>query len=188
MKLVPLSHVTAKLTLALLAAAILLPVSAFAQHEMHGFVMASGGGTVVASTHSLSYTIGQPVVSTAIGTIHVIQSGFWGASPHVTATDPVPSVPLPLVDALYPGVPNPFNPFTTIQYDVPDPPARVRLRIFDLRGKLIETLVDEIQMPGRRQATWNGRDANGAPVASGTYLCVLEAHSTRRAQKLVLVK
>jgi hypothetical protein len=66
--------------------------------------------------------------------------------------------------------PNPFNPTTRIPYVVGgESPRPVTLRIYDVAGRLVATLVDEIESPGGYEATWNGAGDGGEPVASGIY-------------------
>ena len=89
--------------------------------------------------------------------------------------------------ALHQNVPNPFNPLTTIRYDLPAN-ARVRLSIIDVAGRRVRTLVDEQQTAGSRSAIWNGRDDAGRAVASGVYFYVLDAGKERLTRKLVLLK
>jgi hypothetical protein len=88
---------------------------------------------------------------------------------------------------LHQNVPNPFNPQTTIRYDLPAL-ARVRLSIVDVSGRRIRTLVDEQQAAGTREAMWNGRDDSGSAVASGVYFYVLDVDKQRLTRKLVLLK
>jgi hypothetical protein len=85
------------------------------------------------------------------------------------------------------NVPNPFNPQTTIGYDLPSS-AYVRLMIFDVSGHLVRTLVDEQQTPGSRNVVWTGRDDAGNAVSSGVYFYVLDAGKNRLTRKLVLLK
>ncbi len=70
--------------------------------------------------------------------------------------------------------PNPFNPATTIAFILPQP-ATVQLDIFDLNGRLVTTIADGSFGVGRHQATWDGSNTNGEPVASGVYFCRLSA-------------
>ncbi|MGD8414370.1 MAG: FG-GAP-like repeat-containing protein, partial [Candidatus Latescibacterota bacterium] len=74
---------------------------------------------------------------------------------------------------LNPGVPNPFNPQTTITYATPEA-GRVVLRIYDAGGRLVRTLVDGLQEAGPNEATWDGKDSNGMRVSSGVYFARLE--------------
>ncbi len=83
--------------------------------------------------------------------------------------------------------PNPFNPQTTVAFDV----ARagpVRLGIFDLRGRQVRALVSAILPAGRHEVRWDGRDAQGREAASGVYLCRLEADGVAPIEKLTLVR
>lgn len=95
---------------------------------------------------------------------------------------------LPSTFALHQNVPNPFNPTTVIWYDVPDEGVGVSLRIYDVTGQFIRTLVEGNVPPGRRWATWDGRDAFGVQVSSGVYFCSLRAGNTFLTMKMVLLK
>jgi len=66
------------------------------------------------------------------------------------------------------NTPNPFNPSTTISYDVLDP-GRVRIDIFDVSGRFVRTLVNEPRVAGTYRAAWDGTDDAGALVTSGVY-------------------
>ena len=86
--------------------------------------------------------------------------------------------------------PNPFNPQTTIPYELPKAAQAVhaRLMILDTAGHVVRTLVDENQTGGSRQAVWDGRNDVGGTVSSGVYFYVLDAGGERRTRKLVLLK
>lgn len=88
---------------------------------------------------------------------------------------------------LHPAYPNPFNPTTTIEYEIPAR-AHVRLTVFDVSGAVVARLVDETQSRGRKSVTWNARNSLGAPLASGVYLYRLEAGGAEQARKMVLLK
>lgn len=75
---------------------------------------------------------------------------------------------MPARTRLLGNYPNPFNPVTVIAYELAAP-GRVTLRIYDLRGRLVTTLVDENQGAGRYETTWRGCDGHGRTSASGTY-------------------
>ena len=101
---------------------------------------------------------------------------------------PLAAVTLPaLALTLHQNVPNPFNPQTTIRYDIPSS-GRVQLSILDVNGKLVRRLVNEVQPAGSREVTWNGRDDAGNTVSSGVYFYVLDAGKQRLTKKLVLLK
>ncbi len=83
--------------------------------------------------------------------------------------------------------PNPFNPECRIRFGVPKP-GLVRLKIFDVSGRLVRTLVDENLRTGTYIKVWNGTDSRGLPVASGVYFYKMEAGSFVRTRKMLLMK
>jgi hypothetical protein len=99
---------------------------------------------------------------------------------------PVPNA-IPTVVRLYPCQPNPFNPRTTIKFDLPADGA-ARLAVFDIGGRLIRTLVDESLAGGEHEAVWDGRDASGREVASGSYLARLQFGGKVETVRLGLVR
>ena len=99
----------------------------------------------------------------------------------------VRGTPKPSAISLHPAQPNPFNPSTTIRYDIATP-SHVNLSIFDVRGARVATLVDETQPAGVKSIVWSARDDRGQALASGVYLCRLEAGGEHQTLKLVLLK
>lgn len=84
--------------------------------------------------------------------------------------------------------PNPFNPGTTIVFDLPQA-ARTDLAVYDLRGGLVRTLITGQPLDaGRREAAWDGRDEQGNAVAAGVYLYRLQAGEFSEARSMILVK
>jgi len=88
---------------------------------------------------------------------------------------------------LYQNTPNPFNPGTTIGYELTQP-GQVSLRIYDLLGREVAVPVDGIMNTGHHEAYWNGRDSNGKPAASGVYLYRLEAGGSAETKRMMLVR
>jgi hypothetical protein len=84
--------------------------------------------------------------------------------------------------------PNPFNPTTTIEFSVKER-ANVQLRIYNVAGQLVRTLVNEAKTPGEvHTATWDGRNDAGQSVSSGVYFYKLVAGSFVQTKKMVLLK
>ncbi len=80
------------------------------------------------------------------------------------------TIPVPTEFAVYPNYPNPFNPETTIRFQLPEQ-QRVSIYIYDLKGKLIKKLLDNQSFSaGEHQILWNATDENNQQVASGVYL------------------
>jgi hypothetical protein len=88
---------------------------------------------------------------------------------------------------LFQNYPNPFNPATRISYFLPVR-ERVRVEIFDVAGRRVADLVDEVRDRGAYVVEWGGTDERGTPVASGLYLCRLTAGKETISRKMVLLK
>ncbi len=83
--------------------------------------------------------------------------------------------------------PNPFNPTTTIEYDVPEQ-SHITLTVYDIMGRLVKELVNKHSMVGKHSIIWNGTDTHNNPVASGMYLYQLKSTTFVETKKLVLLK
>jgi beta-glucanase (GH16 family) len=95
---------------------------------------------------------------------------------------------LPPTLALRPCHPNPFNPMTTISYELPGP-GTVNLSIYDVTGKRIKRLVDgEAVEAGRHEVVWNGSNDTGRVVAAGVYLCRLDVGGRSETRRMTLMK
>ena len=85
--------------------------------------------------------------------------------------------------------PNPFNPSTTLHYVLPQPASqRVHVAVYNVRGKLVRVLADEMQAPGAHAIPWDGRDASGAPQASGVYVYRVLTDEMQAHGRIVMVK
>ncbi len=100
---------------------------------------------------------------------------------------------VPATFALDQNYPNPFNPTTTINYALPGD-AFVSIKVYDILGRELATLVNEIQKTGYRNVQWNGLNAWGMPVATGVYFYRIDVKSTAgdanftSIKKMMLVK
>ncbi len=106
-----------------------------------------------------------------------------------TAVDPG-SLPIaPLSQQLLPNYPNPFNPSTTIRFDLPLA-ATVNLAIYDVRGRLVKTIASgDALAAGRHEVEWNGTDDRGTAVASGVYtLRLMSDGGQSQARRMTLLK
>ena len=83
--------------------------------------------------------------------------------------------------------PNPFNPSTTIAYSIPTA-SNTSLRVYNIKGQVVKTLVNGVVEAGNHSITWNGRDDNGTSVASGVYFYRLSSEGQTITKKMVLSK
>jgi hypothetical protein len=88
---------------------------------------------------------------------------------------------------LYQNYPNPFNPTTSIAFDVPKG-SHVTIRVYDISGRLVNTLTDRWWAPGHHTLTWAGLNQIGNPLPSGMYLLRMESDDYRATKKLILLK
>ncbi len=94
---------------------------------------------------------------------------------------------VPAVNSLAQNFPNPFNPTTTISFSVKEK-GRVTLRVYDVEGRLVRTLVDEVRDAGSYREVWDGTNNRGAGVASGVYFYKMEATGFTRARKMAILR
>ncbi|MEJ2616314.1 MAG: T9SS type A sorting domain-containing protein [Ignavibacteriaceae bacterium] len=90
---------------------------------------------------------------------------------------------VPTEYAIYQNYPNPFNPVTLIRYQIPNKNIFVELKVFNILGKEIKTLVNEIQDPGIHEVEFNASD-----LSSGVYFYTLKAGSYSATRKMILLK
>ena len=83
--------------------------------------------------------------------------------------------------------PNPFNPSTTISYSLSQS-EYVKIQIYNIKGQLVKTLVNEPQKAGKHTIVWNGDNRFSRKVSSGIYLYRLETETTMETRKMLLMK
>ena len=98
------------------------------------------------------------------------------------------SLAIPTQFALHQNYPNPFNPSTQISFDVPEGSELVRLNIYNILGKKVSTLLNNVMSPGMHKIEWNAKDNEGNPVASGIYFYELSSSSFTARKKMLLIR
>ena len=93
----------------------------------------------------------------------------------------------PITYNLYNAYPNPFNPITTLRYDLPED-ALVNIAIYDMMGRIVKTMVNTQQNAGYKSIQWNATNNLGQPVSAGLYLYTIQAGKFRQTKKMVLLK
>ena len=138
---------------------------------------------------SLSFSA-YSIALTGSGEFYIRSGGGWQIRPAIEcepglldAGDDMPNQST----ILRPNYPNPFNPGTTISFELPEL-GPVRLEIYTAAGALVTTLVDESLSGGPHEITWDGRDTGGRQVASGAYFYQLMTRAGRETRAMVLVK
>ena len=180
-----------KSSLAVVVLSLLLcpPGSGFAEsvrphtpYKISHRVVASGGTRQTDTNHIHFGTVGQSV----IGVVDTIpfrnEVGFWYQPGYViTSVDPDEDQP-PRVYRLDQNYPNPFNPATSIRFALPKR-SHVSLKIYDVLGREVATVVDEELKRGLHRVTWDARH-----LASGVYFYRIQAGGFVQTKKLVVLK
>ncbi len=94
---------------------------------------------------------------------------------------------LPVTYKLYNAYPNPFNPVTTLHYDLPED-GLVNITIYDMMGRVVSNLVSSQQNAGYKSIQWNSTNNIGQPVSAGLYLYTIQAGDYTQTKKMVLLK
>ncbi len=128
--------------------------------------------TVTLSTDIVSLDTGLPLPQAQVWSFQIEGSGAKAAEQGAVMVD---------------NYPNPFNPNTTIRFNL-DESGPVSLKLYDARGRLVRTLVDEQRAAGAQQAIWNGKDDRGHQLASGTYFYRLGTTAGTVTKKMILIK
>jgi len=95
--------------------------------------------------------------------------------------------PLPITFKLHNAYPNPFNPVTTLRYDLPED-AMVNITIYDMMGRVVNNLVSSQLTAGYKSVQWNATNNTGQPVSAGLYIYTIQTGDFRQTRKMVLLK
>jgi hypothetical protein len=108
--------------------------------------------------------------------------------PDIAYSPPADKADLPEHFSLGQNYPNPFNPNTAIEFAVPVTGGIVTLKVYDVTGRLVQTLVDGYLTAGLKTITWDGKDAHGQNVSTGIYFYQLKAKGFIKTRKMLLIK
>ena len=96
-------------------------------------------------------------------------------------------IAVPKEFALQNNYPNPFNPATTIQYDIPID-VEVLLVVYDILGRHVKTLINTTQTAGYKSIKWNGTNDQGQMISAGVYFYHLKTNGYSKVRKMLLLK
>lgn len=161
------------------------------ERESGVYVSTDGGDNWQAITEGMTHRLVKVLSISDDGT--VLYAGVDGngvyrlGEPSATSVKRIPKK-MPVQFILEQNSPNPFNASTEIRYELHQG-IHIYLRIYDLLGKEIITLVNQYQESGNHSVHWNGLDENGKNVSSGIYLCCLETREGKiNIKKMILLK
>ena len=154
----------------------------------HGQSISMGESTIM----TIPVTVQNAMQETASLNIKSVLAGTQGAAQlEAIYGESGQTTVVPETFALHQNHPNPFNMNTMISFDVPNlqnGSAHVKLEIFNTRGQLVKTLVDQNKQPGRYTVHWNGSDNHGRIVSSGVYFYRFSSQDVVMTKKMAIMK
>jgi hypothetical protein len=167
------------LILFLLGMVLLRDHPASAQIEMPRSVIANGAGALAGAGYSVSgSTLGQAAIGIVSGPSNINEIGFWYRPRWITDVEEPPQKKFWFGQ----NFPNPFNPVTTLQFFIPKR-SHVTIKLYDVSGREVITVVDEDLGPGRHT-----RILHAGGLSSGIYFCRMKAAGFVETRKIVLLK
>ena len=92
-----------------------------------------------------------------------------------------------LIYKIYNSYPNPFNPITTIRYNLPED-AFVNITIYNMKGNVVKNMVNNMESAGYKSVQWNATNNAGSLVGAGIYLYMIQAGEFKKTSKMILLK
>jgi hypothetical protein len=152
------------------------------QYLISNSTIISAGQKINGSNYTISNSIGEPIIGKSTTITNQSFAGFWYVYNADLLTDVGKEEMIPTVFKLEQNFPNPFNPSTIIKFAVPER-SIVLIRIYDILGSEIITLVNE-----EMEAGWYQKNFNAQSLASGVYLFRMEAGNYVNTKKMVLLR
>ncbi len=155
--------------------------------ELKSSVIGAAGSPGSSASFNSNGTLGQ---SSSIGpggsTTFVLTGGFWSKLQTATGIFEA-AIPPIFRNALLPNAPNPFNPVTSINFEV-SKQSPVIITIFNIKGQAVRNLVREVREPGRYEILWDGKNNQGRQLASGVFFCQFQVGEFSDVRKMLLLK
>ena len=154
-----------------------------AQTKLSNYIMGNGATVISNSNHTLTATIGQPIIGNTSNTLHTNSIGFWYQyAATITDVEDRWMFEIPKQFELYQNYPNPFNPTTVIRYGIPKE-SNVKLVVYNILGEMVKTLVENTQKAGSYEVNFNASN-----LATGIYIYRIQAGQFAETKKMVLMK
>ena len=172
------SHI--KLTLGIVVSGLFISQALFAQDKISSSVLGNGAAAASGVNNKIVGTLGQAAIGSSDAG-H--RAGFWYSTIDlVTSVEQIEDELLPTEFRLEQNYPNPFNPSTTIRFALPKT-SNVTIKIYDVLGRQVATLVDEEYQAGVYKVVFEAGE-----LASGLYIYRIQTQSFTQSRKLMLLK
>ena len=154
-----------------------------AQTKLSNNVVGNGAAVISNSNHTLSLTIGQPIIGNTSNTLNTSNFGFWYQySQTITDVEDKWMYEVPKQFELFQNYPNPFNPITIIRYGLPKE-SKVKIVVYNILGEVVTMLIDDLQEAGNYEVKFDA-----SRMASGIYIYRIQAREFIETKKMVLMK
>ena len=132
-------------------------------------------------------TLGQITVGASAGSEATVASGYWGWITKKTSLDTEKEEIIPSVFKVQPAYPNPFNPTTRVNLQIPNA-GEVEINIYDVLGRKVMLLTQNYASAGTYTFHWNPRNVSGDALSTGTYIMMVTFNNKIQTQKITFLK
>ncbi len=165
---------------------ILIPLSSQSSNIKRSTV-SSASVDATSSSYVVNGTLGQTIIGLSSGNLKKISSGYWGWIARHTNLNVDEEKVVPNAFNIKPAYPNPFNPSTRIDMEIPDG-GMVQITIYDVLGRIVMDHKKDYPSAGHYYFNWNPRSASGSTLATGTYLVMITHKNKINSQKITFLK
>ena len=149
----------------------------------------TGSSSIESASNSFQMkgTLGQITVGASAGSEATVASGYWGWITKKTSLDTEKEEIIPSVFKVQPAYPNPFNPTTRVNLQIPNA-GEVEINIYDVLGRKVMFLTQNYASAGTYTFHWNPRNVSGDALSTGTYIMMVAFNNKIQTQKITFLK
>ena len=149
----------------------------------------TGSSSIESASNSFQMkgTLGQITVGASAGSEATVASGYWGWITKKTSLDTEKEEIIPSVFKVQPAYPNPFNPTTRVNLQIPNA-GEVEINIYDVLGRKVMFHTQNYASAGTYTFHWNPRNVSGDALSTGTYIMMVNFNNKIQTQKITFLK
>ena len=149
----------------------------------------TGSSSIESASNSFQMkgTLGQITVGASAGSEATVASGYWGWITKKTSLDTEKEEIIPSVFKVQPAYPNPFNPTTRVNLQIPNA-GEVEINIYDVLGRKVMFHTQNYASAGTYTFHWNPRNVSGDALSTGTYIMMVTFNNKIQTQKITFLK
>ena len=149
----------------------------------------TGSSSIKSASNSFQMkgTLGQITVGASAGSEATVASGYWGWITKKTSLDTEKQEIIPSVYMVQHAYPNPFNPTTRVNLQIPNA-GEVEINIYDVLGRKVMFLTQNYASAGTYTFHWNPRNVSGDALSTGTYIMMVTFNNKIQTQKITFLK